>query len=82
MSDLKKFLEKANQDEAIQTQLKEAQNYSDIVKIGKENNYNFTEDDIKQLKEEQTKSGALSEEDLNKVSGGTLIISLASCRIC
>ena len=60
---LKAFLEKVKVDTSLQEKLKAAKSPEDVVAVAKEHGHEFTADKIT----------ALSEEELESVSGGTVI---------
>jgi len=69
---VKGFIEKVGQDEELAEKVKEAgTDVNEIIRLGKENGFEFTAEDMKALHDETAKSGEeLSDEDLEKVAGG------------
>ena len=61
---LKAFLAKAKDDQAIQDKLKAAKSPEDVVGIAKEHGHEFTTDELKNTKIE------LSDKELEGVAGG------------
>lgn len=84
------FLEKAKTDEGIKGKLKSLpqgqEGVAALVNIGKEAGYNFSEQDLSEALKGKESSGEISQEDLDKVSGGTIItptiiaMTLTVCR--
>ena len=66
---LKAFLAKAKDDQSIQDKLKAAKSPEDVVGIAKEHGHEFTADRITEL----------SEEELERVAGGTTSMMLSPC---
>ena len=66
---LKAFLAKAKDDPSIQDKLKAAKSPEDVVGIAKEHGHEFTADKITEL----------SEEELERVAGGTTSMMLSPC---
>jgi len=66
---LKAFLAKAKDDQSIQDKLKAAKSPEDVVGIAKEHGHEFTADKITEL----------SEEELERVAGGTTSMMLSPC---
>ena len=60
---LKAFLAKAKDDQSIQDKLTAAQSHEDVVSIAKDHGHEFTADKIAEL----------SEEELEGLSGGTMV---------
>ena len=63
---LKAFIAKAKDDQTIQDKLKAAKSPEDVVGIAKEHGHEFTADKFSQL----------SEEELEGVAGGTVVITI------
>ena len=66
---LKAFIAKAKDDQSIQDKLKAAKTPEDVVGIAKEHGHEFTADKITEL----------SEEELERVAGGTTSMMLSPC---
>lgn len=84
MSDLNAFLDKAKGDEELKTKLMEAGSSADVVALGKEAGFNFTEEDLNAHHNSKISSGEVSQEDLDRVSGGfgppgTVLYSFSYC---
>lgn len=73
MSDLNGLLQKAKDDEGLRTKLTEAGSAAEIVAVGAEAGFSFTEADVDAAHKEKMSSGEVSQEDLDNVSGGTII---------
>ena len=65
LDQLKAFLEKVKGDSNLQEKLKAAKSPEDVVSIAKEHGHDFGTEHISQL----------SEEELESVSGGTVIVA-------
>ena len=66
LEQLKAFLEKVKGDSNLQDKLKAAKSSEDVVGIAKEHGHEFTADKFSQL----------SEEELEGVAGGTVVITI------
>ncbi len=66
LEQLKSFLEKVKGDSNLQEKLKAAKSPEDVVGIAKEHGHEFTADKFSQL----------SEEELEGVAGGTVVITI------
>ena len=66
---LKAFLEKVKGDTTLQEKLKAAKSPEDVVDIAKAHGHEFTVDKISQL----------SEEELEGISGGTIMLPSQLC---
>ena len=66
---LKAFLEKVQIETSLQEKLKAAKSPEDVVGIAKEHGHEFTADKITEL----------SEEELERVAGGTTSMMLSPC---
>ncbi len=83
MSDLNGMLNKAKGDEALKAKLTEAGNASEVVAIGAEAGFTFTEADVDAAHKSKVSSGEVSQDDLDKVSGGTIgTIIMMTITIC
>ncbi len=85
MSDLNAFLDKAKGDDGLKAKLSEVGTAADVVAAGAEAGFSFTEADVQAHYDAKVKSGEVSQEDLDKVSGGTFTISpiiVATITIC
>lgn len=72
------FLNKARSDKQLQAKFKNLPSDSNaavkkIVQIGKDAGYHFTEQDWLRLRKESLQKGEISQADLDKISGGTLM---------
>ena len=67
----------ALKNQAINNQLKELKDQESFVSVfvemGQKNGYNFSKEDVNAYILAKTSSGELSEQELNTVSGGTMI---------
>jgi predicted ribosomally synthesized peptide with nif11-like leader len=68
LEQLKAFLAKVKVDSNLQERLKAAKSPDEVVSIAKEHGHDFTADKITEL----------SEEDLEGVAGGVLLVSTAA----
>ena len=74
-----RMIQAAGEDVALQKKLEDAQGLAEIVQIGAEKRYQFTEDELQAflsergLTFEDSAEGELSEEALETVSGGMVI---------
>ena len=66
LEQLKSFLEKVKGDSNLQEKLKAAKSPEDVVGIAKEHGHEFTADKFSQF----------SEEELEGVAGGTVVITI------
>ena len=73
---VEQFMQAASQDAALQQKLEDAQGFVEVVQIGAQKGYQFTEDEVQAfLRErgipiEESAEGELSEEALDAVAGG------------
>ena len=65
----KEFLKKLAKDEAFKKSLEDASSDEERQKIVKDAGFYFTKDDLKQV---TSQAGELSDEDLEKVAGGSV----------
>lgn len=83
MSDLNSFLEKAKGDDGLKQKLSEVGSPAEIVAVGSEAGYNFSEADVEQASKESLSSGEIKQEDLDKVSGGSpisiVVMTILTC---
>ena len=87
MENLGKFLKRIQEDEAVAGKVRELGNtdLKGIAAYGQELGYSFTVEDLEEAKKNNLQAGnELSEEDLEKASGGTFIyfIALPSYNMC
>lgn len=70
--DVKKFIERVGDDPELTEKVKSAgTDVDEVIRLGKENGFDFTAEDMKAAYEEISQSGTeLSDEDLEKVAGG------------
>lgn len=84
MSDLNAFLDKAKGDDALKSKLSEAGSPADVVAMGAEAGFHFSEADLEEASKGKMSSGEVSQADLDNVSGGTITISpvLITLTVC
>lgn len=70
---LHQFLDKAKKDSSLKQRLADASNPKEVITLGKQWGYNFSEQDMQQATKERMKSGEVSQDDLENVSGGTIL---------
>ena len=87
------FIDKAKSDPSLQGKLRklpgeESSAIKEVVKIAAGAGYHFSEQEYRNAAKDQLQSGELQEDDLAKVSGGTIIsvvtivvqVTLTVCR--
>ncbi|WP_066424072.1 Nif11-like leader peptide family natural product precursor [Anabaena sp. 4-3] len=73
---VEQLMQAASQDVALQNKLEIAQGFAEVVKIGAERCYQFTQEDVQAflnergIPVEESSDGELSEEILDAVAGG------------
>ena len=77
---VKGFIEKIGGDEALAEKFKAAgTDVDEVIRLGKENGFEFTAQDMKAVHDEMSQSGTeLSDEDLEKVAGGFVTSTVAA----
>lgn len=84
------FAEKAKSDSALQEKLKEMpqgpESLNYVVNVAKEAGYDFTTQELEEASKQKAGSGEISQEDLDKISGGTFgiitVIVQVTLRVC
>ena len=71
---LKAFLEKVKGDTSLQEKLKAAKSPEDVVGIAKDCGHKFNSDVINQLGKEKDARPSISEEELELLSGGYIVL--------
>ena len=72
------MIQAAREDVALQKKLEDAQGFVEVVQIGADNGYQFTEDEVQAFMAErgitigESEQGELSEEALDAVAGGSI----------
>lgn len=75
----------APQSEKLKQALIDAGNdVEKIVEVGKTNGYDFTKEELQALIDEAKakKEGELGEDDLDKVAGGAVTVTVSCCNVC
>ena len=84
------FIKKAQSDPALAAKLKglprdESAAIKQVVNVASGAGFNFTEQDYRQMAKQHLAGGELKEEDLAKVSGGTIttiiMVTMTICRV-
>ena len=74
------FMDKVKSDENLRSKLEKMPAGQDSIKyvidLGKEAGYDFNERDLEAATKSKLSSGEISQEDLDKVSGGTGILTI------
>lgn len=73
LENIKKFNEAVSTDEALMEEVKKVgTNLDELIALGKKKGYDFTAEELTELS--QKKEGELSEEELDNVSGGAVVV--------
>lgn len=75
VENIKAFMDKAKSDEGLKAKLQGKENADDLIAVGKEAGYEFNQADLQEYLKHKQSSGEVSQDDLEKVSGGTITIS-------
>lgn len=71
------FLEKVKSDPGLQAKLKDIpqgpEGMSHVLGVASEAGFNFSEEDLAAATKSKSASGEVSQEDLDKIAGGTII---------
>lgn len=73
MENLHAFLDKSRSDEKLKARLSEMGSPEDVINLGKEWGYEFSANELEQATKERLSSGELKQDDLENISGGTVI---------